>query len=88
MRNKYVLTTLFLIVWLLFFDKNDLFSQLELTGQLNDLKKEEQYYIFETSENKRKLSELKTNSSSLEKFAREEYLMKKNDEEIFVIVKK
>lgn len=87
-KNKYFLTIVALIVWLLFFDKNDFFTQRETVSKLNKLKKDQLYYITEIENNKRELQELKTNKESLEKFAREKYLMKKDNEDVFVFVAK
>ena len=87
-KNKYLLTTIGIVVWLLFFDKNDVFSQAELSGKLNELKADRNYYISEIENNKREIEELKTNKKSLEKFAREKYHMKKDNEDVYVIVKK
>lgn len=87
-KNKYLLTTIGIIVWLLFFDKNDVFSQAELNGKLNKLKADRDYYLTEIENNKREIEELKTNKKSLEKFAREKYHMKKDNEDVYVIVKK
>ena len=70
-----------------FFDKNDLFSQYELIQKLKKLQAEEKYYQTEIEKNTNDMNELRTNPASLEKFAREKYLMKKDNEEIFVIVK-
>lgn len=87
-KNKYFLTILGVLVWLLFFDKNDFFTQYETVNKLKKLKKDQAYYIAEIENNKRELQELKTNKESLEKFAREKYLMKKDNEDIFVFVAK
>lgn len=87
-KNKYLLTSVGIIVWLLFFDKNDVFSQMELSGKLNKLKADRDYYISEIENNRREIEELKTNKKSLEKFAREKYHMKKDDEDVYVIVQK
>jgi cell division protein FtsB len=75
-------------VWLLFFDKNDIFTQSELINKLNKLKDERSYYLEEIEKGKREITELKTNKESLERFAREKYLMKKDNEDVFVIVRK
>ena len=85
--NKYFLSLLGIIVWVCFFDKNDFMSQYELRQKLHQLKTEQQYYMDEIEKSKHDINELRTNSASLEKFAREKYLMKKDNEEIFVIVK-
>ncbi len=87
-KNKYFLTITALIVWLLFFDKNDVFTQHETVAKLNKLKTDQGYYISEIEKNKMELQELKTNTESLEKFAREKYLMKRDNEDVFVFVTK
>lgn len=87
-KNKYLLTTIGIVAWLLFFDKNDVFTQYELISKVNKLESERNYYIAEIQTNKNHVIELKTNTKSLEKFAREKYLMKKDNEDVFVIVKK
>lgn len=87
-KNKYLLTTIGIVVWILFFDKNDVFSQADLNGKLNKLKADRNYYLTEIENNKREIEELKTNKKSLEKFAREKYHMKKDNEDVYVIVKK
>lgn len=85
-KNKYFLTIIALVVWLLFFDKNDFFTQNETVQKLNKLKGDQAYYISEIEKNKIDLQELKTNKESLEIFAREKYLMKKDNEDVFVFV--
>jgi len=55
---------------------------------LNKLEAQKEYYLKIIKENTEKIRELRTDKANLEKFAREEYLMKKNNEDIFVIVKK
>lgn len=87
-RNKYLLTIIGIIVWLLFFDKNDVFSQMELMGKLNKLRADKTYYLAEIKNNRDAIEDLKTNKKSLERFAREKYLMKKDNEDVYVIVKK
>lgn len=85
--NKYFISLTGLIVWITFFDKNDFMSQYEMRQKLNQLRSEQQYYIDEIEKSKHDMNELRTHTASLEKFAREKYLMKKDNEEIFVIVK-
>ena len=62
-------------------------SQYELRQKLRQLRTEQKYYLDEIAKSKNDMNELKTNPANLEKFAREKYLMKKDNEEIFVIVK-
>lgn len=85
-KNKYFLTAIAILVWVLFFDKNDLFTQRDMVQKLRKLQKEKDYYTAEIENNKRELNELETNKKSLEKFAREKYLMKKDNEDVFVFV--
>src|ERR1035437_6767033 len=85
-RNKYFLVSLAFVVWMIFFDKNDLFSQYQYRQQVNKLKQERDFYQKETAKVTKDLDELTSNPQKLEKFAREKYLMKKNNEDVFVIV--
>ena len=84
-KNKYFLVTMVFIVWMIFFDKNDLFSQYQYHEQLSKLKQERNFYKTETDKVSKDLDELTSDKSRLEKFAREKYLMKKDNEDVFVI---
>ena len=86
-KNKFFIITVAFIVWMLFFDKNDLVSQYEYHQQVNNLKQERDFYISETEKVSKDLDELTSDPEKLEKFAREKYLMKKENEDVFVIVK-
>ncbi|HVS92215.1 MAG TPA: septum formation initiator family protein [Mucilaginibacter sp.] len=86
-RNKYFVVSLAFLVWMVFFDKNDLFSQYQYHSQLSKLEHERDFYQKETAKVHQELDELTTNKEMLEKFAREKYLMKKDNEDVFVIVK-
>jgi cell division protein FtsB len=85
-KNKFFLITIAFLVWMVFFDKNDLFSQYQYHQQVNKLKQERDFYTKETAKVARDLDELTSNPKKLEKFAREKYLMKKDNEDVFVIV--
>ena len=87
LRNKYFVITLTFLVWMVFFDKNDLFSQYQYRHQLSKIKQERDFYEKETVRVHNDLDELKSNKEKLEKFAREKYLMKKDNEDVFVIIK-
>ena len=86
LRNKYVLTLLIFLVWLLLFDQNNLTDRRKSSREYNQLLQEKEYYLNKIEEDKRRINELKTDNDNLEKFAREQYLMKKDNEDIFVIV--
>ncbi|MFM6976690.1 MAG: FtsB family cell division protein [Sphingobacteriaceae bacterium] len=85
-KNKYFLGSLAFVIWMLFFDRNDLFSQYEYRQQVNKLKAEKDFYAKETKQVEKDILELSTQPATLEKFAREKYLMKKPNEDIFVII--
>jgi cell division protein FtsB len=71
---------------MLFLDSNDLYSQYKLLRKLNELKKEKAYYLEKIDEVKQNREQLLTNEAMLEKFAREKYLMKKSDEDLFIVI--
>ena len=85
-RNKYLLVIVALAVWLLFFDKNDLFSQWKNRQAVKELEEDVQYYRNEIARNQKEMEELQSNPKTLEKFAREHYLMHRDNEDIFILV--
>lgn len=86
--NKYFITAFLFFFWLLFFDRNDLISQYKMRSELRKLRAEKEFFIQEIERDSRNLMELETNPITLEKFAREKYLMKRENEDIFYIVEK
>ena len=86
-KNKYFLFSLAFVVYMIFFDKNDLFSQYQYYQQVSKLKQERDFYLKETAKVNKDLDELTSDPKKLEKFARERYLLKKDNEDVFVIVK-
>jgi cell division protein DivIC len=87
-KNKYLLATVAFAVVILFLDRNDLFTQLERAEELKNLEKSKKYYRAETIKQKQELEALKNDPAALEKFAREKYLMKKDDEDLFLVPEK
>ena len=85
LRNKYLIALLVFLVWLLIFDRNNLIDRVRYIRTINDLEHQKQFYQERIDEDSRRLTELKTDKSNLEKFAREQYFMKKENEDIFVI---
>lgn len=76
----------FFLIWLTFFDSNDLYSQYALARKLNTLNTDKVYYLEKIEEVKADREELLSNPDLLEKFAREKYLMKKQSEDLYVVV--
>ncbi|MBL7923825.1 MAG: septum formation initiator family protein [Bacteroidia bacterium] len=86
LKNRYTLTVIAFVVWVCFFDRNDLFSQYSYRQDLKKLEADKQYYISEIEKNKKDMEELMSDPEHLEKYAREHYLMKRDNEDIFLIV--
>ena len=86
LKNKYALTAAVFLIWISFFDENNLITQYQYHSELSKLQDEEVFYQEELVKIQASLKELQTNPKTLEKFAREKYLMKKDNEELFVIV--
>ncbi len=80
------MTALVFFVWMLFFDQNDIISQVKLKNQLRELNKEKEYYKEQIKITQSELENLLNDNEKLERFAREKYLMKKPNEDLFVIV--
>lgn len=85
--SKYSLAIAGFVVWMMFFDRNDMISQYEYRTEVNKLRLEKDFYVTETASVKKDLAELDSNLNTIEKFAREKYFMKKDNEDIFIIVK-
>ncbi len=86
LRNKYVLTLLIFGVWIFLFDQNNLLDRFSDMKKLKQLEKEKEYYQHKIKDDQQRIQELTSDKDDLEKFARETYLMKKDDEDVFVVV--
>jgi len=85
-RNKFVITSLIFGVWILLFDQNNMLDRFHDVKKLNELKQEKEYFKQKIQEDQRRMKELMSDKESLEKFAREEYLMKKDEEDVFLVI--
>ncbi len=86
LKNKYAFSALLLLVWMMFFDQNDLIYQAKMSLHLSELQEKKGYFENQIEEVKQDRHELFGGAESIEKFAREKYWMKKDDEDIFIIV--
>jgi len=86
LKNKYVIAFLIFAVWILFFDQNNVLSRISNANQLHQLKKQKEYFAKKIEDDTRRTQELLSDKEDLEKFAREQYLMKKKNEDVFVII--
>lgn len=84
--NKYLLTGTAFCVWMLFFDTNDLSLQMRRIKEMHKLQESEKVMDNLIAETKHELGQLKTNPATLEKYAREKYMMKKDNEDLYIII--
>jgi len=82
--NIYVIVLTAFVVWMVFFDTNSLMIHLELKKQIKTLEKQQEFLKNEIEKDKETLEKL-SDPKELEKFAREQYYLKKKDEEIYLI---
>jgi cell division protein FtsB len=76
----------FFFLWMMFFDSNNFIYRLRLASEISDLEESIEIHKVKIDELRRQKKDLFGNQRNLEKFAREKYLMKKSNEDIFVIV--
>ena len=88
LRNFYFVSIALFIAWMLFLDSNNLISRFQLSSKLGSLENEKEYYEEKIKEVEKDRDELFGDRESLEKFAREKYLMKKESEDIYIVVEK
>jgi cell division protein FtsB len=88
LKNKYFISFAAFCVVILFLDKNDFFTQLARRNELKELQQSKRYYSTQIAAERKELEALKTNPATLEKYAREKYLMKRDNEELFIISEK
>lgn len=83
--NKYLIVFVVFAVFVTFFDDHNLIKRWKAAQKISQLEKELKYYQEEIKATKRKKNELQSSNENLEKFAREQYFMKKQNEDIFII---
>lgn len=84
MRNKYFVSAAAFVIWLAFIDSKNFISQYELTSEVNKLEEQKAFFSEEIIKTRKEQEELLSSPDKLEKFAREKYLMKKDDEDLFI----
>ncbi|UBM63215.1 septum formation initiator family protein [Candidatus Sulfidibacterium hydrothermale] len=87
-NNRYFYTALAFIIWMFFFDNDNFREQMRLSKKIDQLQQKEQFYKTEIEKNKSALKALKYDTVQLEKYAREKYFMKKDNEDVYVIIRK
>ena len=85
LKSPFILIGLLFVLWMLFFDSNSYLNHNRLSNDINQLQKDKQHYKEEIKKDSIALKELYS-PEGLEKYAREKYHMKKENEEIFLII--
>ena len=88
LKNKYFLCTLGFAAWMLFFDPRDVFTQWQHRNELDQLQASKAWYQKEIAKESVEAEQLKTNPSTIEKYARENFMMKRENEDLFIISEK
>ena len=82
LRNKYFLVLAVFFFWMIFVDRHDFLTQWRLQGAVDQMQEEKELYIEKIEQAKQDRLDLEVNK---EKFAREQYFMKKRNEDVFII---
>lgn len=85
LNNRYVYATLLFLIVILFIDQFNVFEQIRLSKSVKDKKQQIEYYEKLVPESKQYLEALQTDTATMEKVAREQYLMKRDNEVIYLI---
>ena len=85
LRNKFLISFVAFAVWMLFFDERDIFSLTHHRQELKELQQSKKYYTEQINKEGSELEKLKNNPATLEKYAREKYYMKRDNEDLFLV---
>lgn len=85
LKNKYILALTAFVLWVMFFDRNDVFTQWERKSELQKLEASKEYYVSEIVTIKKELEDLENNTAVLEKYARENFYLKRANEDVFIV---
>ncbi len=86
-KNFYLLVTFPFILYVLFFAEHNIIGVIQLQTRYNKELKKKEYYLTKKNLVLKDLDELRTDKSKLERYAREKYMMKKNSEDLYIIIK-
>lgn len=84
--NKYTITLLLFVVWMVFFDSSSVLNRMKYREKLNSLKQEKHFFLEEIKKDSILSQKLLSDTTEIEKFARENYLMKKEKEDVFLVI--
>ncbi len=83
--NKYVIALIVVLVWLMFFDNHSLVRHWHVKREIRDLQQQQQFYLEEIRRDSLAIDRLQNDPDALERYAREQYLMKKEGEDVYII---
>tara|TARA_Y100001954_G_scaffold34963_1_gene33621 strand:+ start:807 stop:1100 length:294 start_codon:yes stop_codon:yes gene_type:complete len=86
-KNFYFLFFVSFILWMVVIDSNGFVNRYRLTKKLSELEAQKEYYVQEIDKVSTDKEKFESDQELLEKYARERYLMKKESEDIFYIIK-
>ena len=85
--NRYFLAITAFVVWMIFFDANSLKRQRILNSRIDEIKGMRTFYVAEIAKNNTAIYELETNLETIEKYAREKYMMKRDSEDVYIVTR-
>jgi cell division protein FtsB len=86
--NRYVITFVIFALWIFVFGPSRLTIQWDLSNKLEKVQSEKQFYLDEIAKNVKASEELLTNDDNLERYAREKYWMKRDNEDVYLVIRK
>lgn len=86
LRNKYFVTAAAFVLWILFLDRNNMIFQYQLSSEVGKMEEQKDFYLENNKSTRKESQELLSSPEKLEKFAREKYKMKKDNEDVFLII--
>ena len=88
LKNKYVIIITLFIIWIIFFDNYNLIRQSKIKKEIKQLEENKSFYTKEIKKDSTEYHELLNSDEKKEKFAREKFLMRKENEDVYIIRKK
>lgn len=88
LKNKYLIAIVLFIVWITFFDNFNIIKQSKIKKNIKQLEENKKFYIQEITKDSAEYYDLLNDAEKREKFAREKFLMKKEDEDVYIIRRK
>ena len=88
LRNKYIITFIVFLVWIFFIDTFDIITQIKMNKEFKQLKEQQEFYKSEVKKDSTIIYNLNNNPEEQERFARERFLMKKDNEDLYIVREK